>query len=103
MQQATSRIVDLDQEIQKIVARIRAASSETNARPLPEPPRLPHHRLNRDGTFDSICIHCFATIASRPREEDLELAERDHVYDPDALKRILQRSSRSSDSPHIKK
>jgi hypothetical protein len=103
MQQAISRIVDLDQEIRKILAQLQASSAEATARPRPGPPKLPRHRLNRDGSFDSICIHCFATIASSRREQDLELAERNHICDPDTLKRILQRSSRATDPPRIRR
>jgi hypothetical protein len=33
--------------------------------------RFPH-RLNRDGTFDSICRRCFATVASA--RDEIELA-----------------------------
>jgi hypothetical protein len=36
------------------------------------------HRKNVDGTFDSICPHCFATIAHAQRETDLEQVEREH-------------------------
>jgi len=36
------------------------------------------HRLNSDGTADSICLYCFATIATTPRESELERAERSH-------------------------
>jgi hypothetical protein len=37
------------------------------------------HRLNRDGTADSICLFCFATIASMPQESELERAEGSHL------------------------
>jgi hypothetical protein len=35
-------------------------------------------RLNKDGTADSICLFCFATVASRPQEQELEEPEGDH-------------------------
>lgn len=35
-------------------------------------------RLNEDGTADSICLFCFATVASRPQEQELEEPEGDH-------------------------
>jgi hypothetical protein len=36
-------------------------------------------RLNKDGTADSICLFCFATVASSPDETELEDAERIHL------------------------
>jgi hypothetical protein len=47
------------------------------------------HRVNRDGTYDSICLTCFATIASARREEDLKGLDKAHVCKPATL---LQRS-----------
>ena len=41
-----------------------------------------------DGTTDSICRHCFATIARAKSEAELDCAERDHVCDPELLKRL---------------
>jgi hypothetical protein len=35
-------------------------------------------RFNVDGSVDSICLFCFATVASRPREQELEDPEGDH-------------------------
>lgn len=40
------------------------------------------HRTNPDGTFDSIRLKCFVTIATTRQEADLEDAERNHVCDP---------------------
>jgi len=37
------------------------------------------HRQNEDGTFDSICVYCFGTIASAKREVDLAEGERRHT------------------------
>ena len=42
--------------------------------------RFPH-RHNRDGSHDSICILCYATIASVRNEADLAQHERDHICD----------------------
>lgn len=39
------------------------------------------HRLNKDGSVDSICTRCFLTVASVVRaatEPELELAEAQH-------------------------
>jgi hypothetical protein len=43
------------------------------------------HRRNPDGTYDSICVTCFATIGSSRTEEELEIAEKAHVCDQDLL------------------
>jgi hypothetical protein len=37
------------------------------------------HRLNQDGTADSICLFCFATIASNSLEGELDARESTHV------------------------
>jgi hypothetical protein len=46
--------------------------------------RLPSfaHRRNADGSYDSICTKCYATIASAAREEALSSIESAHVCDP---------------------
>jgi hypothetical protein len=46
------------------------------------------HRPNQDGTIDSICPHCFATVATSQWEADLEKAERDHVCSAEELERF---------------
>ena len=46
--------------------------------------RFPH-RTNRDGTIDSICPHCFATIGTSTWEADLEDIEAAHICDPARL------------------
>jgi hypothetical protein len=43
------------------------------------------HRANPDGTFDSICIRCFKTIASAVTESGLAGPEVDHVCAPSSL------------------
>ena len=47
-------------------------------------PKFPH-RMNRDGTIDSICPRCYATIATSTREADLERIEAAHVCNPSRL------------------
>ena len=37
------------------------------------------HRVNSDGTYDSICLDCFRTISSTNDESDLERSEQDHI------------------------
>jgi len=40
------------------------------------------HRRNTDGTVDSVCHKCFATIAKERNESDLELKESAHHCNP---------------------
>jgi hypothetical protein len=40
------------------------------------------HRLNCDGTVDSICDCCFATVATATVEADLEPLEAVHLCEP---------------------
>ncbi len=40
------------------------------------------HRLNSDGTFDSICRSCYGTVATDFREAGLQRSEEEHVCDP---------------------
>jgi len=44
-------------------------------------PRTFPHRLNRDGSFDSICLKCFATVASAIIESELKVREKMHTCD----------------------
>jgi hypothetical protein len=37
------------------------------------------HRLNDNGTVDSICLRCFVTVASLPKELNLEEKENAHA------------------------
>jgi hypothetical protein len=43
------------------------------------------HRSNKDGTIDSICPICFATVATARNEAALKMAEIKHVCDPDKV------------------
>ena len=40
------------------------------------------HRHNRDGTHDSICPACLATVATTQNEAELRANERAHLCDP---------------------
>jgi hypothetical protein len=40
------------------------------------------HRRNRNGTYDSICLDCFTTIATAKRKTNLYRHESTHVCDP---------------------
>ena len=46
------------------------------------------HRENQNGSFDSICKRCYATIATSLREAELEKWEEHHKCDPRVLNRI---------------
>jgi hypothetical protein len=39
------------------------------------------HRLNRDGSFDSICLKCFATVANTATEIELTAHDKTHACD----------------------
>lgn len=43
------------------------------------------HRMNKDGTIDSICPRCYATIGTSTREADLKRMEAAHVCEPSRL------------------
>lgn len=55
------------------------------------------HRANEDGTFDSICLSCFKTIATSKAESSLGEGERSHACDPDECKRFQENSDFSPD------
>ena len=46
------------------------------------------HRQNKEGTVDSICMKCFATVALSLREAEIEQREQGHRCDPEALERL---------------
>jgi hypothetical protein len=46
------------------------------------------HRSNEDGTVDSICKTCFATVATERSEAALERYESKHVCDSHRLERL---------------
>jgi len=56
--------------------------------------RFPH-RHNRDGSHDSICRSCYATVASVQNEADLAQHEQDHVCDRSCLVPSQQSSEES--------
>jgi hypothetical protein len=39
------------------------------------------HRLNLNGTYDSICLICFATVASARTEPELAVHDIKHICD----------------------
>ncbi len=43
------------------------------------------HRTNGDGTFDSICLKCFMTVATVKYQVDLKNVECEHACDPQTV------------------
>ena len=50
------------------------------------------HRRNADGSYDSICLKCYATAARAENEELLSSSESAHVCDSSALYLVNQGS-----------
>lgn len=46
------------------------------------------HRMNKDGTTDSICPHCYITVGRSTWEADLDQAEMVHRCDPKRLRQF---------------
>lgn len=51
------------------------------------------HRLNDDGTIDSICRECFLTVATAFSTSELEREERQHHCEPCLLERYKKHRS----------
>lgn len=51
--------------------------------------RFPH-RQNKDGSFDSVCTVCYATVASVEEERQLAVHEAAHKCDPLMLYQVGQ-------------
>jgi hypothetical protein len=53
------------------------------------------HRQNRDGSFDSICLKCFATVANAREVTELRSYEKEHICDESFLaeRGVLSRKS----------
>jgi hypothetical protein len=45
------------------------------------------HRINQDGSIDSICRDCFVTVATAKSATDLEREEHHHTCEPVLLLR----------------
>jgi hypothetical protein len=46
------------------------------------------HRRNRDGSFDSICFTCFATVVYAKSEAELVEYDRNHVCLPSTVSQL---------------
>jgi hypothetical protein len=62
--------------------------------PLPAFP----HRRNHDGTFDSICFRCFATVAKEKNEVELKKSEEAHECSGPALAVVFHSKELSAQS-----
>ena len=51
------------------------------------------HRRNKDGSLDSICLKCFATIGSQRTEAELTELDEAHVCSSTPLYRRGERAS----------
>jgi hypothetical protein len=51
------------------------------------------HRHNADGSYDSVCMTCFITVASTKTEDELVPFEKNHVC---ALSALSQRGMHTS-------
>ena len=60
-----------------------------------------HHRLNRNGTYDSICPGCYITVATTSQEGDLVLHEKTHECDPLMASQISQYAQRVFDKMEV--
>ena len=67
-------------------------------------PQFFPHRKNKDGSFDSFCLKCFATVARATLESELGDHERAHVCDDmfAAKRSFLQQESHRSISARRK-
>jgi hypothetical protein len=45
------------------------------------------HRINEDGSIDSICRDCFVTVATARSTSDLEDGEHEHACEPALIQR----------------
>lgn len=55
-------------------------------------------RSNLDGTIDSKCLRCIATVAITYRESELPRYEGQHVCDPVVIERFFGRKPPSSET-----
>jgi hypothetical protein len=60
------------------------------------------HRCNQDGSFDSICPICYATVARSRQEAELAEIDKAHVCDAyDLAKRCLFSCAEFARSPAL--
>jgi hypothetical protein len=57
------------------------------------------HRLNRDESFDSICLGCYLTIATTKTEEELARYESFHLCADDHFEAQQKRWKQRMESP----
>jgi hypothetical protein len=60
------------------------------------------HRINQDGTIDSICTRCYATVGTSKTEDDLKRMETAHVCESGRLRYYKEQRKRLKRPPHTK-
>ena len=56
------------------------------------------HRSNLDGTMDTICLRCIATVATAYREGELLRYEQQHICDPFLIEQFYVKKPPSSET-----
>ena len=64
----------------------------------PSEPPFPH-RINGDGTFDSICPRCFVTVGTSNNEAELEQMEAAHICESSRLRYYDEKRYNESRKP----
>jgi hypothetical protein len=59
------------------------------------------HRSNSDGTVDSICYRCIATVATVDDERKLLRCEQQHICDPIQVERFSRTKPPSSETVEV--
>jgi hypothetical protein len=54
------------------------------------------HRRNKNGSYDSICLKCFATVAANKTDDELAELDKRHVGSDSILSNLANRASSSS-------
>ncbi|MGA2848569.1 MAG: hypothetical protein ABSE46_06215 [Terracidiphilus sp.] len=62
---------------------------------LPGPQRTFPHRLNPNGSYDSICTECHLTVASSRDEAALANYEQDHACNPIRIYQLAEDQSQA--------
>jgi len=72
---------------------------------LSQLPAFYPHRRNSDGSFDSICLNCFATVANAGTEPELLEYDSRHVCEPATVsqrafdRRVLEGKAEAAKRP----
>jgi len=58
------------------------------------------HRINHDGTIDSICTRYYASVGTSTTENDLKRMEAAHICEPGRLRYYKEQRMRLKRPPH---